>query len=63
MAAAAAEKPATFRRDTSNSSRNSQLGIENRYFDIKTLRFRFFYYTITIKLVRFFSILITLLKY
>jgi hypothetical protein len=42
MAAAAVEKPATFSRDTSNSSRNSQLGMANRYFDIKPLSFRFF---------------------
>ncbi len=35
MAAAAVEKSATFRRDASNSSRNSQLGMANLcYFDI-----------------------------
>jgi hypothetical protein len=34
MAAAAVEKSATFTRDTSNSSRNSQ-GIANQYFDIQ----------------------------
>jgi hypothetical protein len=76
MTAAAVEKPATFRRDTSNSSKNSQLGMANlRYFDIETLRFwpkkklkpkfffLLFYYTITIEVVHFISILMTLLKY
>jgi hypothetical protein len=42
MAAAAVEKSATFNRDTSNSSKNSQLRMENRYFDIQPPPFRFF---------------------
>jgi hypothetical protein len=43
MAVKAVEKPATFSRDASNSSRNSQLVTANlHYFDIKPLHFRFF---------------------
>jgi hypothetical protein len=73
MTAAAVEKSATFSRDASNKSRNSQLGMVNlRYFEplsnpflfglqknINQSSFLLFYYTITIKLVRFVLILMT----